>query len=459
MTQQTAVFWTITPSEQSAVICRLEGNRLVSFAAAVNEEEKLLPQLIAEKMFAEGYESHPVLLAPRSADVLAVSLPGTSAPENLSRTATLYELEEFLPLPIEEWTADLFQESSLRFAGAVQTNRYQSFLDELAAHDVFIHAIVPLALLTAQFFAERPEATQGLRALLWTHQADSPFHDGQVEVFLFTPEGNPLSWQRTEETSKAVRLIIESEIQLRRMPVSAIALGCSEDFRNALQDIPQFSFAANQLPEPEEEELLQLSIASQAAAVLTHRKKAWWDFARDALAMRGTEQILRKSIRLALWGLVLFLLALCITFSVRGVRYHLTSAENFQKQAEVFREALPDQNITTGFRNRLESEHKKLAAQRGQVSEIPKPKNILVPLLTLLEALPQSIRYRFPEIRIEQTGIRLDGQLQVHGDAEKLATALEEGGFLVEPPSTQQTGNSGVSVRLSIHYRPPEGKP
>jgi hypothetical protein len=100
-----------------------------------------------------------------------------------------------------------------------------------------------------------------------------------------------------------------------------------------------------------------------------------------------------------------------------------------------------------------------MSAQRENTTDLPRRESALIPLLNILRSLPKNVRYRFPEIRIEQNTIRLDGQLQVHGDAELVATALEDGGFAVETPGTQQTGGSGVAVRLSIVRRNEGGGP
>ena len=187
--------------------------------------------------------------------------------------------------------------------------------------------------------------------------------------------------------------------------------------------------------------------------ILTRKKRPWWDFCRDALAMRGTDRVLGKSIRMTLWGGVVLMVALCLVLLVRMVRYDSLAAQYRKEQAAAFREALPEQQLQSGFRNRLESEWTKMSVQRENTTDLPQRDSVLLPLLNILRALPPNVRYRFPEIRFEQNTIRLDGQLQVHGDAELIATALEDGGFAVEPPSTQQTGGSGVAVRLSIVRR------
>jgi len=227
----------------------------------------------------------------------------------------------------------------------------------------------------------------------------------------------------------------------------------------ALTTIPNVTLATNESDEDAESvDLLLLVIAKQSEAMLSRKQRPWWDFCRDQLAMRGVDRVLGKSIRTTLWGGVALAAALCLVLFVRMFQYDRLASHHRQEQEVAFREALPDQQLQTGFRNRLESEYIKMSAQRENTGNLPERESVLLPLLNILRSLPKTVRYRFPEIRIEQNTIRLDGQLQVHGDAEQIATALEDGGFAVEPPSTQQTGGSGVAVRISIVRHTTEGK-
>ena len=447
MPSETTPIWLIVPSEDRAVVLRVAGNTVAPFVATP-DDNTLLAEAIAKVLLEQEYDAQPILLAPGSTDVLAVSLPPVSS---TNRQAMLYELEEYLPIPAERFVADFFTHEKGRFVGVIDTEKFLPLIDELAAQEILIQAIVPLSILVAQFLTQYPVTIDGIRAVLWSYEKELTLDDGRVELFFLTADSLPLSWQLLDEKPESLRRAFETEILVRDVDLSVESPHLPEELRTVLGTIPRVTFVTNEPVNDEETgSLLHLAIAKQSEAILSRKKRSWWDFRRDALAMRGTDRILGKSIRMTLWGSVALVATLCLLFGVRMYRYDSLAAQYQQEQAAAFREALPDQTLQTGFRNRLESEYVKMSAQRENTGEIPERESVLLPLLRILQSLPKQVRYRFPEIRIEQNTIRLDGQLQVHGDAELIATALEDGGFAVEPPSTQQTGSSGVSVRLSI---------
>ncbi|MDR0608589.1 MAG: hypothetical protein LBG58_00580, partial [Planctomycetaceae bacterium] len=418
-----------------------------------SDDEISLATAISKVFLEQEYNAEPVLLAPCSHDVLSVSLPADSSS---NRQAMIYELEEYVPIPAEQFTADFLQHDQCRWAGLIDHQKFLPFLDELATDQILIQHIIPLSIIVAQnLISQSKNIENGIRSLIWIF--DDEFFGNRIEFFLFTPDGLPLSWQLIDKTPDALRRALIAEIQTRDTDIYVDSIGLPDELFHVFETIPRVKLIDN--IKTETENILQQSIVRQSTAILTRKQKSWWDFSRDHLAMRGTDRVLGKSIRTLLWGSVTFLSVLCLVFFVRGFQYSRFKTQFRQEQEKVFREALPEQKIQTGFRNRLESEYKKMSAQRENSAELPQRESVLIPLLKVLQSLPPKVRYRFPEIRIEQNDIRLDGQLQVHGDAEIIATALENGGFAVEPPSTQQTGSNGVSVRLTIVRQNTEAKP
>jgi hypothetical protein len=370
----------------------------------------------------------------------------------------IYELEEYVPIPAEQFTADFLQHDQCRFAGLIDHQKFLPLLDELATDQILVQHIVPLSILVAQNLISQPKNLEsGIRSLIWIF--DDELFGNRIEFFLFTSDGLPLSWQLIDKTPYALRRTLTAEIQARDADIYVDSICLPDELHQVFETIPRVQLTNNIKTEIETENILQQAIVRQCITIFARKQKAWWDFSRDQLAMRGTDRILGKSIRTLLWGTVAFLSALCLVFFVRGFQYSRFETQFRQEQEKVFREALPEQKIQTGFRNRLESEYKKMSAQRENSAELPQRESVLIPLLKVLQSLPPKVRYRFPEIRIEQNDIRLDGQLQVHGDAEIIATSLEKGGFVVEAPSTQQTGSNGVSVRLTIVRQNTEAKP
>jgi hypothetical protein len=421
------------------------------------DDETTLVQAIVKVFAEQEYDAQPILLAPRSTDVLSVTLPSrTSA----NRQAMIYELEEYFPIPAERFVADYVSHEQGRFAGVIDTEKFLPLLDELAAQKLFVQAIVPLSILIVQYVTQRPITIEnGIRCIIWSYCQEPVLDDGRIELFLLTPDGLPLCWQLLDAKPESLRRALEAEILLRDIHLSVDTLHLSEELRAVLEKIPHVTLATNEPNDDiEADDLLLLILAKQSEAVLSRKKRPWWDFCRDQLAMRGIDRVLGKSIKMVLWGGVALAAALCLVLSVRMFHYDRLAYQYRQAQEVAFREALPDQTLQTGFRSRLESEFTKMSALRENTASLPDRESALIPLLNILRSLPKTVRYRFPEIRIEQNTIRLDGQLQVHGDAELVATALEDGGFAIEPPSTQQISGGGVAVRLSIVRQTGEDK-
>ena len=447
MSQEVKIIWWIIPSHDRAVVLRVAGDALTPFVAEPNDETSLA-QAIATVLVEQDYDAQPILLALKSTDVLAVTLPPDTT---ANRQAMLYELEEYVPIPAERFVADFFLHEQGRFAGVIDAERFLPLLDELATRQVLVQAIVPLSILAVQGLIPLPAAAEnGLRAVLWSHENEPLFDEGRIDLFFLTPDGQPLSWQLLDANPEPLRIALESEVLARDMEIAVGTPYLPEELRAALAGIPRIRLMPHG---PEGAEPLSAVMARQSELILSRKKRPWWDFCRDALAMRGTDRVLGQSIRRTLWGGVALMTALCLVLFVRMVRFDQAAVRYHKEQETAFRDALPEQTLQSGFRNRLESEYVKMSAQRENTTDLPQRESALIPLLNVLRSLPKNVRYRFPEIRIEQNTIRLDGQLQVHGDAELVATAFEDGGFAVEPPSTQQAGNSGVTVRLSLVRR------
>ncbi|MDR3198688.1 MAG: hypothetical protein LBU34_12545 [Planctomycetaceae bacterium] len=444
-----SVIWLIIPSDNCATIFQITGDAVTSFSVQ-SDDETSLAKAIAKVFLEQEYNAEPVLLAPCSHDVLTVSLPADSS---ANRQAMIYELEEYVPIPAEQFTADFLQHDQGRFAGIIDHQKLLLFLDELSTYQILIQDIVPYSILVAQYLVQQLKNSENkIRSLIWTF--DDEFFDNRIEFFLLRPDGLPISWQLLDKTPEALHRALTLEIQTRDIDIEVASIHLPDELRQIIEIIPRVKLAEN----IESENIFQQAIVRQSQLILARKQKAWWNFCRDQLTMRGTDRVLGKSIRTLLWGTAAFFAALCLVFFVRGFQYSRLETQFRQEQEKAFREALPEQKIQTGFRTRLESEYKKMSAQRENTADLPQRESVLIPLLKVLQSLPPKVRYRFPEIRIEQNDIRLDGQLQVHGDAEIIATALENGGFAVEPPSTQQTGSNGVSVRITIVRQDAEEK-
>jgi hypothetical protein len=103
----------------------------------------------------------------------------------------------------------------------------------------------------------------------------------------------------------------------------------------------------------------------------------------------------------------------------------------------------------------MESEIRRLQATRGSAS-LPSRPSMLRALQDVLAHLPQNLRFRLLEIRLDESRLLLDGQARSHADVDAIATALRQGtGFEVEPPRSEQRDDA-VSFALTAPIEPPD---
>jgi hypothetical protein len=125
------------------------------------------------------------------------------------------------------------------------------------------------------------------------------------------------------------------------------------------------------------------------------------------------------------------------------------AAESQQHQAAAFCEVFPGQPVPPGIRSRLESEHAKLAGLKGASNQLPQRTSALNVFYNVLASLPEEMRYRFRELRLDRQRAFLEGEVLSHGDADRLSAGLRKHGFEVQPPRTQQLAGQGVSIHIN----------
>ncbi|MDR2754221.1 MAG: hypothetical protein LBC20_00810, partial [Planctomycetaceae bacterium] len=150
------VIWLIIPFEDRAMILRVAGDVVTSFSVP-SDDETSLAKAIAKFFLEQEYNAEPVLLAPCSSDVLAVSLPADSS---ANRQALIYELEEYVPIPAEQFTADFLQHEQCRWAGLINHQKFLPLLDELATDQILVQHIVPFSILVAQYLISQSKTPE-----------------------------------------------------------------------------------------------------------------------------------------------------------------------------------------------------------------------------------------------------------------------------------------------------------
>lgn len=487
-------YWMIIPAwsdgdhdqrEQMSAVLLFSEQGNVAIHPVTASDACSLADVLDDEMIMLGYRGQPVLMALRTEDILSVTIPDDpDRPRNMTDEALLYELEEFVPLPAEQFVADFARytvdpvpevvdsdhsarsvESVLsktpplhgQLALLVKTDQWKPFLDKMDRIGIPVTLLVSLSELVVRGLTVHmsPEESCAIHALAWSFGTDEPFADRHVEILFCSKDGRPMAWRFVQCDPVEIRRAFEiARLSFPNTQVTAVTCGLSPTQFDAITANKGLCGAKS----IKDNHSWPALIYSAGQELLLGKTEPWWNLRKGELAMKSSSRLLQKSVRRLLWCSVLALMSFCLFCGLHIFRLYRMADHYHLGQKEFFYAALPDQNLGTGFRNRLESEYKKMSAQREHLLDMPDRTSVLVPLFHLLRSLPDEPRHQFPEIRLEREQIRLDGQLQTHSDAETIATVLERNGFQVEPPTTRQNPDGGVSVRLVMRWCPKDDK-
>ena len=198
--------------------------------------------------------------------------------------------------------------------------------------------------------------------------------------------------------------------------------------------------------------------ACQAAAVLAGRCAAPLELCRDQLAPADRRRSIRRELRLLQWSAVLLIVVLGLAAGFKARQVEALAAECETRRSELFCELFPKEKVPVAVNTRLQSEVTRLKGVRGESTDLPQVTPYLGVLERLLQALPESLRFRLLEVRIENGRLHVVGQVRAHGDADRIADGLRSAGLDVGAPNTNRLEKEGVEFRISARVPPPPSK-
>lgn len=398
-----------------------------------------------------GYDDQPVLLALPSSWCLCATIQTEGIKRGDRHRAGAFRLEEHLPISAEEIIADFTDISRDQSLGVCcELEPLKKIVDAFCSLDIQIQHICPAALLAASLLSRvHPEAEM---VLIGT-QTRMPQGDLSVQYDLIEINNERIrswSWLAEDRAAAADRLMassgeIESPHTLAMMGLDASLIAERPGIHRVMVDDTTTDQAA----------------AMEAARILEHSDSPWIDFRRGPLAVPDSIRIYRKPlIAFTVAAIGLFVCILLVT-QWRGRQYQALAARYSQDQLQVFRTAMPGQSVPGSIKGRLMSEQRRLSAlgglARGDAPAESAASNSALKLLhEVLNRFPADIPVRIDDLNIQPDLIMLDGQVQSHLDAEKIASSLRQsGGYDVDPPKTESLKDRGVSFMFSA--RPTTG--
>lgn len=166
------------------------------------------------------------------------------------------------------------------------------------------------------------------------------------------------------------------------------------------------------------------------------------------LAPRNGHPVLGSVHRVAAVAAVGLLILIIGAIFLRSYRYEAAIAELEQQQIELFKGAFPNQPIPVGISNRLRSELRQLAGEKGTAA--PLVPSIARPFESWLAALPLNPTYKIDRVDFRSDAIAaMTGSTETYEELEMLWKNLKMAGFIMPPPSATQA-KGRISIRLEL---------
>jgi hypothetical protein len=421
-------------------VARVDGDEILrsetpalDFEAALAAADK-----VAETLQGFGYAGEPVCLGLPSNMVMAAQVDSTNLPRRNRRTAMLYRLEEQLPLEAERLTADFLPAAGGRSLGmAVDTGRVRAIVDRLAEVSIETAGICPTALVALQ---------TAVRQHLETCDYCLVATAAGVDICRMA-EGKPFAWYSVPAKAPELIRSIQADLLIRPPetdhPTALVVGDLAGDLAERVER--ETGIAPRTLGE---EPMIGLA-ARGAAAILRGDVVPWADFRRDGLAPANRWERVAGPVRAAgVLGLALLVTVSALCYW-RATRYEALAGRFEENMGGVFKNLYPNQTVPVNVKSRLRSEVGRLAGLSGADGAAPMQPSALATLRQTIAALPPALRFRLVEVRIDSTGILLEGEARNHSDAETIARALSRpGGLQVDSPRTESLVKGGVAFTL-----------
>ncbi|MGB7325362.1 MAG: hypothetical protein WBD31_10865 [Rubripirellula sp.] len=371
------------------------------------------------------------ILAPSSTSCFFVAFGPSDSVDVRDRTAMAFELEDHLPMDAESFVADYVvtdgDDGKFVAAVAIQSDRWKAIADTCEASGMTIQSIVPQAILATRSVVEG-ESPVGRVRLMWVI-------DGALDSMAID-NGRVVSWKHLQLDSDAISRHgvmdfgdVDRVLIAGANPESAAMIGGSLECQVEWID-----------------ESAMVHAQRGAASYLANRSGPWFDLRREKLAPLDRLRGVQQSLRLLALAAVAFLLAVAIGgwYRTSKIENEITSLQ--EQQRTLFETGFPGTRVPGAILRRVRSEHAKVIGSSGAAAiDVPTPAPMV--LRRLMAAFSPDVRFQFESIAINDGKVDMDLLVRSPVDAGKIASAIAEAGFQVNPPvTTQKDAKSFVSA-------------
>ncbi len=394
---------------------------------------------LANTVRGKGYHKQPITLMIPSSWCLSAVVDKAGLSRRDRPNGLRYRFEEHVPLAAEELTTDFIESKNTALGVAVESQRVSTLLDAMESQGLVIDAVIPESWpRLAQALSNIPAAPASTHLLVVQH-------NGQMDL-LWTRCQQPVAWLHEPTSAESLRLHLDRTRIAHHETPKVLAWVEDMELRSVISAATQSNPATFLNPGTNTEALATASPVN---------------LRRDALAPDDPYRAIRGALRFAGLGLAAALTALTLIGLTHIQTFNTQAQSQRDQQATVFREVFPGQRVPIGIQSRLQSEWSRLQGVHGNPSESAvRPAQRALPIMAaLLERLPNDLRYRVNETRIEDKRLILQGEARSIQDADQIAAALRlHRGFHVDAPRTERL-TEVEGVRFTITAEPVEASP
>ncbi len=220
---------------------------------------------------------------------------------------------------------------------------------------------------------------------------------------------------------------------------------------DAVGELTSFrEFSGGEVPETD---IIRVNQTTELIRLLTrlpsNRSQVWFDLSSDEqLNEKGHEQETLQRLRRTALFVGCCLLGVALAAYTRAVRVRTVVAAVKQQQRELVTKAFPEQKSSPAVMARLKSEHAKWKGLRSADKNPEMPVSALPALSQIVACIPQDLAMSLLELRIENSQVYLDVEVNEIQSVGILAEALQKSGLDVSPPTTTSVRDGRVRAQI-----------
>jgi len=385
-----------------------------------------------------GYRNEPVLFALGASWCVAATVSLPTSRHGKKRQAMAYLFEPYVPWAAEDFALDYELSGATAFMVAAEAQPWKNLIDQLESRGLTIDTVAPFSRLALQRYLAISSLTLDHHILLWRH-------DDAVEWWQID-RGRPLDWRVLgDDRESLIRDLTALRLsQVDEIPVRTIGIPA-----DTIEDMAEVTGADISNAELMDSDDYYEAGYREAAEILRGKRSAPIELRQDGLAVGDRYRSLRGYLTTMLATAFLMFIALGVALWKQAGEYNDHRMAAGDEQMEVFHRVFPQRRVPVGVRSHLRSELSRLQGLRGQGGALPETVESTDLLHKVLKALPEKMRLRLLETRIEAERVSLVGHVRSHSDAERFAAELRKQGLEVPAPSTQSIEGKGYEFRIT----------